>query len=64
MASAPALKVWILPSWDKKTKLYADDPLLAQVEMAWLRRFCLIDPVLELGAQIPREGDHGDLHHQ
>jgi len=38
-------KVWALPGWDGKTKLYADNPMLADVDMDWLKRFCVIDPV-------------------
>lgn len=36
---------WCLPGWDREMKLYADSPLLDGVDMAWLRRFCVVDPV-------------------
>ncbi|MEO7665627.1 MAG: hypothetical protein ABIU97_01160, partial [Dehalococcoidia bacterium] len=38
-------KTWALPGWDKESKLYADSPLLAGVDMDWLKRFCVVDPV-------------------
>lgn len=38
-------KIWTLPGWDGTTKLYADSPLLAGVDLNWLKRFCVLDPV-------------------
>ncbi len=50
---------WTLPGWDGKSRLYADDPLLQHVDMAWLRRFCIVDPVrlnaaCKSGEEFPR----------
>lgn len=42
--SAPK-KDWMLPSWDKTSKLYGDDPRLKGIDPAWLLRFCVLDAV-------------------
>lgn len=43
-AKAPK-KNWALPGWDKKEKLYGDDPRLKGLDPAWLIRYCTLDAV-------------------
>ena len=34
---------WVLGSWDKKSKVYGNDPLLRNVDKDWLLQHCILD---------------------
>lgn len=45
LSSGKVKLTWKLIGWDKESKLYADNPLLNGVDINWLKRFCVLDPV-------------------